>query len=30
MCTGQMIEAYEILERKCEGGDYLEDFVLKG
>jgi len=30
MCTGEMREAYKILDRKCEGRDYLEDFVLGG
>jgi len=27
MCTGEMREACKILNRKCEGRDYLEDCV---
>ena len=30
MCFGQMRDAYKILERECEGGDYKEDLVLGG
>jgi hypothetical protein len=30
MCFGEMREAYKILEREFEGGDYKDDLVLGG